>query len=121
MPGPQHALANLPRLQNIRRTTVTDCLHSGRPIAVHFLTLPDRVSPPDTLPAATPLTTRAQSEFSNYYEAIKLPIAIDTIEVCTHRLPYLRQSRLVPMEKAHPVYIHTEEHAWGIPRASHKS
>lgn len=76
--------------QNTRGLPSLTC-HSGRPIAVHFLTLPDKVRPPDLLPTTTPLTVRPQNELPEYYEVIKLPIAIDTIEV--------RSSRILDREK----------------------
>ncbi|PSN63400.1 Bromodomain-domain-containing protein [Corynespora cassiicola Philippines] len=51
-------------------SAVTDRACSGRPIAVHFLTLPDK------------------DEIPEYYEVIKLPIAIDTIENKLNRGEY---------------------------------
>jgi hypothetical protein len=60
---------------------LTTC--SGRSIAVHFLTLPSKVRSL-MIPAPALLTHHAQSELPEYYEHIKLPIAIDTIEVRPH-------------------------------------
>ncbi|KAI1567426.1 Transcription factor chromatin remodeling, contains bromodomain protein [Pyrenophora tritici-repentis] len=52
---------------------------TGRPIAVHFLTLPDKVR--STCPPCIPSTDHfVQNEVPEYYEYTKLPIAIDTIE-----------------------------------------
>ena len=56
---------------------------SGRPIAVHFLTLPDKVRSL-ALPAPAPPANRAQNHMPEYYEVTKLPMALDTIEVCSH-------------------------------------
>jgi hypothetical protein len=54
--------------------------HSGRPIAVHFLTLPNKVRSP-CAPRSEPTDSCVQAEVPDYYEYTKLPIALDTIEV----------------------------------------
>lgn len=46
---------------------------------MHFLTLPSRVS--SHLPACDGTAYHPQAQLPEYYAAIKLPIAIDTIEV----------------------------------------
>jgi hypothetical protein len=51
-------------------------IRRGRPIATEFLTLPDRVRHTSVLI----ICLRAQNT-PGYYELVKLPIAIDIIEV----------------------------------------
>jgi hypothetical protein len=54
--------------------------YSGRPIAVHFLTLPNKVCSHCT-PRIDSTDHCVQAEVPDYYGYTKLPIALDTIEV----------------------------------------
>jgi hypothetical protein len=67
--------------EHVQKSSLTS--HSGRPIATHFLTLPNKVRSYIT-PRVDPTDKCVQAEVPDYYEYTKLPIALDTIEVRFH-------------------------------------
>ena len=66
---------------HLQKSSLTS--HSGRPIATHFLTLPNKVRS-YYAPRIDPTDKYVQAEVPDYYEYTKLPIALDTIEVRSH-------------------------------------
>jgi hypothetical protein len=64
--------------EHLQKLSLTN--HRGRPIATHFLTLPNKVRSL-CAPCVEPPDNCVQAEVPDYYEYIKLPIALDTIEV----------------------------------------
>jgi hypothetical protein len=64
--------------EHLQKLSLTS--HRGRPIATHFLTLPNKVRSEYTS-RIDPTNSCVQAEVPDYYEYTKLPIALDTIEV----------------------------------------
>ena len=55
-------------------------LDSGRPIDVHFMTLPSKVSTSSHIPVRIADQSFAYDEVPDYYEFTKMPLALDMIE-----------------------------------------